>query len=322
MVLGVEAIGYYLPGSPVDNQNVIAEHDFDEAFIRDKLGIQSRYFAAEDEYASDLAVAACENLFAATGTDPNDIGLLVVVTQTPDYCLPQVSALVQDRIGLPQTCAAFDINLGCSGYVYGLTTALAMMEAQGVARGILVTTETYSKLVSPADRATAPLFGDAATATLLGANPKYTVGRADFGTDGGRHHTLIARGSAIRRDTEEPLFMDGQAIFSLVMGEIPKSVERCLDVNGLTSEDINLWVFHQANQFMLRSLAKRLKIPADKLLIDMSDTGNTTASTIPIALERRVLSTGERPARLFISGFGVGLSWASTILFATNEEKL
>lgn len=320
MTLGIEAISHYLPGPPVDNQNVIAEHDFDEAFIRDKLGIQSRYFAADDEFASDLAVTACEKLLAATGIDPNAIGLLVVVTQTPDYCLPQVSALVQDRIGFPQTCAAFDINLGCSGYVYGLSTALAMMEAQGIAQGVLVTTETYSKLVSPADRATAPLFGDAATATLLGGNPKYTIGRADFGTDGSRHHTLIARGSGVRRDTEEPLFMDGQAIFNMVIGEIPKSVARCLDLNALSADDIDLWVFHQANQFMLRSLAKRLKIPAEKLMIDMSDTGNTTASTIPIALERQVFAGGSLPARLFLSGFGVGLSWASTVLTATTEE--
>jgi len=320
MAVGIQAISFYLPGTPISNTTVIAEHDFEEPFIRNKLGITSRHFAAHDEFSSDLAVAACLKLFDQTGVDVKSIGLLIVVTQTPDYCLPHVSALVQDRTNLSSNCAAMDINLGCSGYVYGLATALALMEAQGIERGVLVTTETYSKLVSPADRATAPLFGDAATATLLGPHPIYTVGQLDFGTDGSRHEELIARGSAMRRDIVEPLFMDGRGIFSLVMEEVPKSVERCLERNGKTKSDIDLWLFHQANSFMLKSLAGLLKIPDDKLVIDMKDTGNTTSSTIPIALERQILSQDVKPNNIFLSGFGVGLSWASTILTANYED--
>lgn len=318
MAIGIAAIRSFLPGEPVSNAECVAQHGFDEKFISEKLGISSRHVAAPDQYASDLAIAAARKLLAETDTDPASIGLLVVVTQTPDYCLPHVSALAQAALGLPTQVAAFDINLGCSGYVYGLSIAVSMMRANNLTKGLLITTETYSKLMAPEDRATAPLFGDGAAATLLSDDPLYTLGRFRFGTDGERAEALIARGSAVRRDRSEPLYMDGREIFNFVLSEMPPAIQDCLAANGVAADEIDAWVFHQASRHMMQNLATRAKVPPDKLVVEMKDIGNTTSSSIPIALERGVLPRAPRPRRVFISGFGVGLSWASTIIVSTN----
>lgn len=320
MTVGIRAIRHVVPERVIGNEGLVAAHGFDEAFIRDKLGIAERRFAAADEYVSDLAAAAGAKLLAECAVDPASIGLLILVTQTPDTCLPHVSAVLQNRLGLPQTTAAFDISLGCSGYVYGLATAIALMEAQGIENGILITAETYSKIISPDDRATAPLFGDGAAATLLGPNPVYRAGRFAFGTDGGRSGALIARGIGVRRDDPAPLFMDGRAIFGFAMGTLPGHVDVCLEMNGVARDQIDAWVFHQASRHMLTSLAPRLKVPMDRLIVDMADIGNTTSSTIPIALDRRILSLGDKPRRVLLAGFGVGLSWASTVITLNGES--
>ncbi len=314
--VGIKEIKFFVPGEAVSNDRVIEDHGFDEQFIREKLGILSRHIAAEDEYTSDLATAAGAKLLDETDLDPNAVDLLIVVTQTPDYCLPQVSALVQDRLGLPSSVAALDINLGCSGYVYGLSVAQGMMEANGFDNAILITAETYSKIIDQKDRATAPLFGDGSSATWLGRNPAYKLGKFDFGTFGKKSDSLIARGSGMRRDLIEPLYMNGQDIFNFVMSSIPKSVAKCLEANELTAPDIDVWIFHQASRYVLKTLAMRLNIPTEKVLVDIADIGNTTSSTIPIALCRGILSNGPRPEKIFMSGFGVGLSWASVVIMS------
>jgi 3-oxoacyl-[acyl-carrier-protein] synthase-3 len=193
------------------------------------------------------------------------------------------------------------------------------MEAQGIPAGLLVTAETYSKLIAPSDRATAPLFGDAAAATLLTRDPTYRLGAFTFGTDGTRGDALIARGSAIRRDTMAPLYMDGRGIFAFVMQQMPSDIAACLAANALQQSDIDAWVFHQASRHMIESLATRAGIPKDRLIIEMEDVGNTTSSSIPIALDRRILTGPHMPRRIFLSGFGVGLSWASTVITRNDE---
>jgi 3-oxoacyl-[acyl-carrier-protein] synthase III len=312
--VGIREIRFFVPGKPILNDRVIEDHGFDGKFVREKLGILSRHIAAKDEYTSDLATAAGAKLLDETDLEPNAVDLLIVVTQTPDYCLPQVSALVQDQLGLPSSVAAFDINLGCSGYVYGLSVAKGMMEVNGFTNAIIVTAETYSKIIDPKDRATAPLFGDGAAATWLGRNPTYKLGNFNFGTFGSKSSSLIARGSGMRRDSIKPLYMNGQDIFNFVMSSIPKSVTKCLETNELTASDIDVWIFHQASRYMLEKLATRLEIPKEKVLIEVADIGNTTSSTIPIALCRGILSKGTRPENIFLSGFGVGLSWASGVI--------
>lgn len=319
MTTGITSIASYLPGKPIGNEGLVETHQFDEGFIRDKLGIHTRHHAGEHEYVSDLAIAAVDKLIARENIDKTSIKLLVVVTQTPDYVLPNVAALVQEGAGLPTHVAAFDVSLGCSGYVYGLALVQGMMEVQGFDSALLVTAETYSKIMSPDDRATAPLFGDAATATLLTRDPVYAIGRSVLGTDGSGAEELIARGSGVRRDVEEPLFMDGRAIFNFAMKRVPALIEECLAANELSKDDIDAWVFHQASRYMLESVAPRIGLSKEGMLIDLAKVGNTTSSTIPIALERSILPLPERPRRIMLCGFGVGLSWGAVVL--THDWK-
>ncbi len=317
--IGIAGIASYLPDAVNDNTALVARYGFDADFISDKLGIETRHYAAPNETTADLATRAAEAMLDEAGLRAADIDLLVVVTQTPDYLLPHTSALVHERLGAPTRTAAFDISLGCSGFIYALAAAVPMMAAHDMQTGLLVTAETYSKLISLEDRATAPLFGDGAAATLLTRDPVYYLGRTTFGTDGLRHRALIAAGSGTRDEPSAPLFMDGRAIFSFVMTEAPKDVAACLTANGVAADDVERWVFHQASAYMLQSLAKRLGIADERLVIEMADCGNTTSSTIPIALERRVLAASPQPRTVFLSGFGVGLSWASTVLTLAKE---
>jgi len=314
MVLGLQHIAYHVPEGVVSNTVLCERHGFEEAFIRDKLGIAQRHIAAADESTGDLAVTAAQKLLAETGVAPGDIDCLVVVTQTPDYTLPHTAALVQQRLGLPRDVATFDISLGCSGYVYGLATVLAFMEAQGMEHGLLITAEEYSRLMDEGDRATAPLFGDGAAATLLGPRPRYRLGKAAFGTDGAGAPSLIARGTGSRTEPRQPLYMDGRAIFNFMMTRVPENVAACLERNGLAQDDIDLWVFHQASRYLLTTLAKRMGLDPAKVAIELADVGNTTSSTIPIALARTAFAADPAPARVLICGFGVGLSWGSVVL--------
>lgn len=312
MNLGIQAIAHAFGGSKVDNLEYAARFGFEPEFVRDKLGIATRYVAGDGEASSDLAAAATAALLQKTGTDPADVGLVVVVTQTPDYQLPHTAALVHSRLGFPAKTASFDISLGCSGFVYGLSLATGFMAANGTRRAILLTVDCYSKVIDPADRATAPLFSDAAAATLLGDQPLYVPGKAVFGTDGSGAAGLIVKQGGSRAPSEHgKLYMDGRAIYSFMMSRIPQDVEDCLSLNRLAAQDIDRFVFHQANRFMLESLRSRMKLPAEKVVIAVNDCGNTVGSSIPIALEPLL---AERPARVLISGFGVGLSWATNVL--------
>jgi 3-oxoacyl-[acyl-carrier-protein] synthase III len=314
VVVGIEDIAYAVPEGIIEtNEALIETHGFDAKFITEKLGIEERRKVGPDETVSGLSVRAARTLLEATKTDPASIEFLAVVTQTPDYCLPHVGAIVQQELGLPTSVASFDLGLGCSGYVYGLSLAKAFMASEGLSRGILVTAEAYSRLLDPGDRATSPLFGDGASATLLSTNPRYLIGKGTFGTNGAQHEALIARGTGTKPGVREALFMDGRAIFSFMMSEVPKDVAACLERNNLQLEQIDHFVFHQASKFMLQSVSKRMRLDPAKVIIDIADFGNTTSSTIPIALKRRILDDTDA-TNILLSGFGVGLSWASTVL--------
>jgi 3-oxoacyl-[acyl-carrier-protein] synthase-3 len=312
VTLGIEAIAHVLGANRVDNAQFGRQHGFEPEFITDKLGIETRYTAAVDEAVSDLACAAVAALLERTGVAKEEIGFLAVVTQTPDYQLPHTAALVQSRLGLSQRLASFDLSLGCSGFVYGLATATAFMQAQGIRRGILVTADVYSRLIQAGDRATSPLFSDAAAATLIGEQPIYTLGRTLFGTDGtGAASLMVKSGGSREPGGEARLFMDGRAVYTFMMTCIPRDVRECLALNGLQDGDVDRYVFHQANRFMLESLADRMRLDRAKVVIAVRDGGNTVGSTIPIALEPLL---AQRHRHILISGFGVGLSWATGIL--------
>jgi 3-oxoacyl-[acyl-carrier-protein] synthase-3 len=306
MNIGIDHISYAFPdGRAETNDELAATHGFDRDFISQKLGIDTRLKLKKEETVSDLCTGAVNRLVEETNLDIEKVEAFGVITQTPDYCLPHTSAIVHSQVGLPKNCAAFDIGLGCSGYVYGLAIMRGLMIAEGLSCGILATADAYSKIMNPKDKATAPLFGDAASASLLG-------------TDGDKHQALIVRGSGSRPEKSEPLFMDGRAIFNFMMTEVPKSVMNCLEVNKLSINDIDFFVFHQASEYMLKTLASRMKIPLSKLVVNMRDIGNTTSSSIPVALQRCVLANkhkNEKQSKILLSGFGVGLSWATSVLF-------
>ncbi len=316
MKLGIADIAYVFGDQEIDNAKFGREHGFDESFITNKLGITSRHIATAEQSTSDLAVAAVAALLEQSRLKLEEIGFLMLVTQTPDHLLPHTAALVQDRLGLPVDIPTFDLNLGCSGYVYGLSVATSFMVGNGIKRGILVTADTYSKWLDQNDRATAPLFSDAATATLITDTPIYALGRFAFGTDGSGANSLIIEAGGSRSPQKDGvLYMNGRSIFEFAMKKVPAQIKACLQQNEMTLDVIDQFVFHQANKFILDSVAKSMRLDPSKVLIDVKDKGNTVSSTIPIALSGQLNGTANT---ILISGFGVGLSWATTILFRSK----
>lgn len=321
---GIEDIQYYLPTSKLTNLEIIEKFDYDNSFLSDKLGVNNRHIAGNDESSSDLAINAAKKLIDENCIRKEDIGLLLLVTQNPDYKLPGTSHIVQDRIGLIDTCACFDVNLGCSGFVYALGIAKSMMQCHDISYCILITTDPYSKIISKTDRVTMPLFGDAATATLLSDAGDVKMLRFTFGSDGSGFRSLMVEGGGARypfasdcedsREASPNLFMDGRGIFNFIMKRVPEDIRKCLEINELRMEDIDFFVFHQASKYLLDHLVKRMKIPRELVVYHMEDIGNTVSSSIPIALSHVLKEDRTNTKKILISGFGVGLSWASTIL--------
>jgi 3-oxoacyl-[acyl-carrier-protein] synthase-3 len=319
--IGIEQISYWLPPLVVDNREVAERHGFGEEFVLEKLGIRQRRFLAPNLSVSDMAGRAVEQLFEDSGSSPEEVEIIILVSQTPDYSLPHSSAIIQHNLGIPESAMVFDISLGCSGFVIGLDVVISIMERLGMSKGVLVTADAYSRIVDPADRSTAPLFGDAAAATLLSAQPKWTLGNSDFGSRGSEFDKLIVRGSGTTQGSRHPLYMDGRGILNFTRKIIPKSVHKALSKNGLTLDDVDKFVFHQANAFVLETIRQTLGLPGEKLTHSLEDVGNTTSSSIPIAL-RRELFDGNDPAKVvLLSGFGVGLSWSSTVIFRAPEGE-
>jgi 3-oxoacyl-[acyl-carrier-protein] synthase-3 len=316
--VGIQAIEYYLPVNTRETDELVKNLDFDRSFLNDKVGIRCRHIAAPEEAASDLAVSAAQKIFQNTDLAADQIGLVLVCTQSPDYQLPHTAALVQNNLGIPSSVASFDINLGCSGYVYALALAKSFMEAQGISDGLVITSEIYSRIMDPQDRGTVAVFGDAAAATWVRSGAPWIVEAFDFGTDGGGYNNLIREAGGSRNplpslDANPCLYMNGREIFNFMMKKVPISVRNCLEKKGLNIEEVDQFVFHQASQYMLEALRKRLRIKEEKMMVYLKEVGNTVSSTIPIALNE-LWKRPDRPKTILISGFGVGLSWATALL--------
>jgi 3-oxoacyl-[acyl-carrier-protein] synthase-3 len=328
----LSALAYALPERVVENDELQRENaDWDMPRIAEKVGIARRHVAAPDETSADLAYAAGRRLIDAAGVDPASIDCLVFCTQTPDYLLPTTACLLQDRLGLGTHVAAFDFNQGCSGYVYGLAIAKGFIAA-GLARNVLLLTgETYSKLIHPRDRTVRVLFGDAGSASLISAREGGArIGALKLGTDGSGAHNLIVPAGGFRRPhgpdttsettdsigctrTPEHLFMDGQAITTFALQRVPALIDATLTEAGVPADGVDRYVFHQANAFMNGRLRTRLKLPAEKLPMYMESVGNTVVNTIPIVLRE---SGGQFAAgdRVLLVGFGVGYSWGAALV--------
>lgn len=329
----IKGISYYLPDNVLTNEYLSTLYtDWTPEKILDKTGISSRHIAGNDETALDLAEGAAKRLLDDFLISPEEIDFILLATQTPDYLLPTSACLLQDRLGIPKTAGALDFNLGCSAFIYGLALAKSLINT-GIAKNVLlVTTETYSKHIHPMDKSTRTIFGDGAAATLISGNEYEKIGEFVLGTDGSGAPNLIISASGARNPksestkkeisddngcihTDENLYMNGPEIFNFTIKTVPKSVKEVLAKNRLSMEDIDLFVFHQANKFMLDYLRKKLDIPTSKFYVNLTNIGNTVSSTIPIALsmayEEGKIKKGDK---ILLVGFGVGLSWGATVI--------
>ncbi|WP_436637525.1 ketoacyl-ACP synthase III [Microbaculum sp. FT89] len=319
----IETITVALPNWVVSAEEVAEWTASDPQFIREKVGIESRRFLREDETGRDLASTAVRDLLDKTGQDPAALDFLITVTQTPDYRLPHMGAQIQDACGLPTTIMAFDIALGCSGYVHALSIAKGLLST-GMRAGLIVTCDPYSKIMRRQDKATVTVFGDGATCSLVSREGIGRLGAFDFGTDGSGAEHLCYRGPGLDgalansgpdgTEATPSLHMNGREILNFMIERVPDSVDSCLQGEGLTRDDVDLFVFHQASRYMLTLLARRMGLDIAKVPIFISDTGNTVSSTIPIVLNR-LQQAGELEGRtVLMSGFGVGLSWGTTVI--------
>lgn len=325
----IKDIAYYLPERVVTNEELVREFpEWSVDKIADKVGVNERRVASDDETATDLAIQAAEMLFSKGLVEKGDVDFLLFCTQSPDYKLPSSSCIIQDKIGLKTNCGAFDFNLGCSGYEYGLAVAKGLISG-GVAKNVLLLTgETYNKYLHPRDKGNRTIFGDAASATVISTEGFAKIGEFSLGTDGsGANYLIVKNGGARNPDSGSEvvfdeggnpvgadfLFMDGQEIFMFTLMKVPKMIKEVLSKNNLQKDDVDLFVFHQANKYMLEHLRKKLKIEDDKFFVNLAYLGNTVSSTIPIALcEAR--EKGQLKGNVLLAGFGVGLSWGATII--------
>lgn len=304
--IGIQDIACYVPEGRLDNLLRAPALEASEELLREKIGVLQVSRKAEHHETSDLAVLAAESLFERGAVNREDVDCLIVVTQNPDdRGMPHVSARVHGKLGLPRSCAVFDVSLGCSGFVYGLSILKPLMQSQGFKRGLLITADPYSKIINPADRNTSLLFGDAAAATLLSDEPQWQIGKFDLGSEGAEWQKI-----EIGADSGH-LNMDGRAVLNFAAKIVPDSIRNAMTINGITPEQVDRYVLHQGSRHIVRQLAKRLDVSEDKAPFLAGDYGNTISSSIPILLAQGV---ADKDQTIVISGFGVGLSWASTVL--------
>ena len=327
----IKAISYYLPERILTNEDLV--RDFPEWSVdkvSNKVGVNIRHLSAEGETAGDMAEKAARQLFKEYDVDPKSIDFILLCTQSPDYFLPSTACLLQERLGIPTSSGAFDYNLGCSGCIYGMAIAKGLITA-GIARNVLLlTAETYCKYLHPTDKSNRSIFGDGAAACLISSKGFAEIGEFVLGTDGsGANHLIVKTGAARQKEktgqflTDEEghvwyddyLYMNGGAIFNFTLDAVPEMMNQVLTKNGVTKDEIDYYIFHQANKFMLNTIRKVCVLPKDKFYINMADTGNTVSSTVLIGLKEcinnHIIDKGDK---VMISGFGVGLSWAGTLL--------
>ena len=342
-VAQIRSVAAYLPSRRLDNKTLVEVFPkWTESKIERKLGIVERPIAGPDETALDMGVVAANRLFDSGLARRDEIDFLVFCTQSPDYFLPTSACVMQERLGLSKNCGAFDINLGCSGYVYGLGVCKGILESRLAKKVLFVTAETYTKYINELDSASRPIFDDGAAATLLELSPDDyptndafsnapTVGPFEYGTDGSGANMLIVEAGASRTpstpETAKPrydhlgnyrsrdqLFMHGPGVFTFSIDVVPPLVKRFEELASAHNLNIDAYIFHQANKFMLDRLRDLCEIEPEKYFNSVETRANTVSSTIPIAMidasQRGLVRPG---AVLMLCGFGVGLSWGACL---------
>ena len=328
----IRAISYYLPEDTLTNEALAAafpEWDVDKVY--NKVGVRTRHLAGKTETAGDLAEKAARKLFEEYGIAPGEVDFLLLCTQSPDHFLPSTACILQDRLGIPTSAGALDYDLGCSGCIYGLAMAQGLIAAGLASNVLLLTAETYTKYLHPEDKSNKTIFGDGAAACLVSREKGLAeIGDFVLGTDGSGAANLMVRSGAARQpektgrfavdddghtNYEDYLYMNGSAIFNFTLETVPPLMKSLLAKNGMEKADVDYFVFHQANKYMLSTLRKVCGIPADKFYVDLEETGNTVSSTILIGL-KECLEAGKivPGAKVMICGFGVGLSYGAAML--------
>ena len=329
----IKAISYYLPDRVVTNEDLVREFpEWDVEKVYDKVGVKERHLAGEAETAGDLAEKAALQLFEEYQVSPSEIDFVLLCTQSPDYRLPSTACILQDRLGIPTSAGAFDYDLGCSGCIYGMAVAKGLIAAGLASNVLLLTAETYTKYLHPEDKSNRTIFGDGAAACLISEEKGLAeIGDFVFGTDGSGADNLMVKTQGARFmertglstedddghvNREDYLYMNGSAIFNFTLEQVPPMMNRLLERSGLAKDEVDRFVFHQANKYMLNTLRKICGVSKDKFHVDLEHTGNTVSSTILISLkdclDQGLVRSG---MKVMACGFGVGLSYGGVILY-------
>ena len=327
----IKAIDYYLPNIIITNEDLVSEFpEWDAEKVAKKTGIEERHIVNHDETATDLAFQVGKQFFDRFPEEKDTIDFLLLCTQSADYKLPTSACILQNHLGLLTTIGALDFDLGCSGWVYGLAIAKGLIFAKIAKNILLITSETYSKYFHPFDKGNKSLFGDGAAATLISTEGYARIGEFALGTDGKGEDNLKVKSGGARYPhplgentiddngyikASDYLYMNGPEIFNFTLDSVPPLIEKCLKKNHLSKEDIDLYIPHQANKYMLDTIRKVYGISKEKFYIGLEKTGNTVSSTIPIAL-KDIICKGliKKDQHVLVTGFGVGYSYGACVL--------
>ena len=318
MKVKISAISYHLPETVEGIETLQHDNpDWDMRKILDKTGIKNRHISSPGETAVDLAFTAAKKLIESS-SESDGIDLLILVTQSPDYVLPTSACILQDRLGLPKNCMAFDINLGCSGFIYALSIAGSLIESGVATKGIILCADTYTKYIGKNDRTCRPLFSDGASATLVESSEVDCIGPFELGTDGSGYDRLIVKHSGARVEEQSEtasLVMYGSDVFLFTMSVVPMCIKNLLKNAELKLENIDLFIFHQASKLVIENLIRTMSLDKNKVFTNFENIGNTVSASIPIAIKdadtQGRLKEGDN---VMLVGFGVGLSWGATLL--------
>jgi 3-oxoacyl-[acyl-carrier-protein] synthase-3 len=325
----IKYISYYLPDATLSNEDLVKNFPkWNAEKVAQKVGINVRHISDPDETAGDMAVKAAKILFEKDQVSPLNIDFILFCTQSPDFHLPSTACLIQDKLGVPCSAGALDFDLGCSGYEYGLAMAKGLILGDMAKNVLLLTAETYTKYIHPDDKGNRSIFGDAASASLISTSGFAEIGNFVFGTDGrGATNLMVKSGGARQKEklgdisiensgymkSSDYLYMNGPEIFNFTLDVVPSLVKNVLEKNCILQEDIDEYIFHQANKFMLDTVRKVASLPKDKFYVDLLQTGNTVSSTVPIAL-KNYMDGGGTAKHIMLAGFGVGYSWSGCVI--------
>jgi 3-oxoacyl-[acyl-carrier-protein] synthase-3 len=325
----IKEISYYLPENVLTNELLV--QDFPEWTVEkvaEKIGVKKRHIASADETSLDMAEKAANLFFEEHKIDRSSIDFVLLCTQSPDYFLPTSACILQNRLSLPTSCGALDFNQGCSGFVYGLSLAKGLIAGNIAKNVLLITSETYSKHLHPQDKGNRTIFGDAAAVTLISTEGFTEILNFSLGTDGSGYQNLIIKSGGLRMPektheikfdesnnpvSDDFLYMNGSEIFNFTLESVPLLVEDVLIKNSIEKDNIDLFIFHQANKYMLNFLRKKNKIAEEKFYYCLENFGNTVSSTIPIAL-KEAQKENLLKGNILLAGFGVGYSWGGVVL--------